>query len=500
MASNVDDQESMFVGYVQNVEDVDDLSNNVRSCQQEFVTQVLENRPSKSRQREDGSSESLSKDDIDRGSSNKQSSEIDYSKSGYISEQQFNTFMQSYDSNMNFIRQSLQSLNDSYSEERYDYGCDSQYDYYDEYDYEYDEPELNLHSSSGNIQKRKSATFLPSPIPKVSRLSSEATRGPILQQCAIPSATAPSTCAPALDTDNNSKDACATSDNACAVNVINDKASAGNVNKDGRAQASSVKEDNFDGSQLLNDTLNDFSNDEKVGKDVSDNLAKFVNNMLTSQMAINKRNDLFDKYPRPGNCQLKFPTVNDVIYEQCIGGYGRSNDVKLHSIQKLILKGLTPIVTFTNDVLSGKDMPEKKELSQVLLDAVALLASSSYSLSQYRRLNLKHYLKQEYQSLCTPKTKLTDQLFGDDVVNNIKSLSEGKKMASMVSANSGYSQGASSYDQNFGHAQYDRGFGRGRGFPRGRAIRRRRGGRFLGRHSRGDADSSPRETGSRQGQ
>ena len=122
----------MFAGYVKNVEDVDDISNTIRSRQQEIVTQAINNQPSKSRQREDGSNGSLSKDDSDRGSSDKQRNEIDNRKSGYISEERFNTFIQSYDSNMTFIRQSLQSLNGSYSEEsRYDFGCDPQYDYED---------------------------------------------------------------------------------------------------------------------------------------------------------------------------------------------------------------------------------------------------------------------------------------------------------------------------------------------------------------------------------
>ncbi|CAC5387480.1 unnamed protein product [Mytilus coruscus] len=158
----------------------------------------------------------------------------------------------------------------------------------------------------------------------------------------------------------------------------------------------------------------------------------FVNSLLTTQMTLTKRNELFDKYLRPGNRQLNFPTVNDVIYEQCIGRFGRSNDVKLHTIQQVLLKGLTPLVILVYKLVSGTEVPDKKELSQTMLDSIALLATSSYSLSQYRRTNLKQYLKDDYQSLCTPKTKLTDQLFGDDVVNKIRSLTEGKKMAVMV--------------------------------------------------------------------
>ncbi|CAC5426166.1 unnamed protein product [Mytilus coruscus] len=222
--------------------------------------------------------------------------------------------------------------------------------------------------------------------------------------------------------------------NSCAIPqcTAND---VPNVNKDGSAQQTTVVVDDgnsFDASQLLNEKISEFSTEEKVGPNVSDNLGMFVNSLLTTQMTLTKRNELFDKYLRPGNCQLNFPTVNDVIYEQCIGSFGRSNDVKLHTIQRVLLKGLTPLVILVNKLVSGTEVPDKKELSQTMLDSRALLATSSYSLSQYRRTNLKQYLKDDYQSLCTPKTKLTDQLFGDDVVNKIKSLTEGKKMAVMV--------------------------------------------------------------------
>ena len=50
---------------------------------------------------------------------------------------------------------------------------------------------------------------------------------------------------------------------------------------------------------ILNKKLNEFSNEEKLGPKVSDNLAKMVNTLLTSPMEISKKNDLLDNYPRP---------------------------------------------------------------------------------------------------------------------------------------------------------------------------------------------------------
>ena len=100
---------------------------------------------------------------------------------------------------------------------------------------------------------------------------------------------------------------------------------------------------------MLDDKLNEFSLDEKTGPKVNEKLSKLVNDLLGNEMDKQKRNDLFDKYPRPENCKLSFPRVNDIIWDLCISGYGRSLDVKLHNIQRSLLKGLTPVVNIINN-------------------------------------------------------------------------------------------------------------------------------------------------------
>jgi hypothetical protein len=94
---------------------------------------------------------------------------------------------------------------------------------------------------------------------------------------------------------------------------------------------------------ILDKKLNEFSNEGKLGPKVNDNLAKMVNTLLTSPMKTTEKNDLLDNYRRPENCSLNSPRVNDVISDLCIDSFGRSLDVKLQSIHKLLLKGLTPI-------------------------------------------------------------------------------------------------------------------------------------------------------------
>lgn len=198
-----------------------------------------------------------------------------------------------------------------------------------------------------------------------------------------------------------------------------------------------------------------------------------VNTLLTSPMEISKKNDLLDNYPRPENCSLNSPRVNDVIWDLCIDSFGRSLDVKLQSIQKLLLKGLTPIVAAANSLLTADHKDDNQQFVEALLnsvlDGIALISSSSYSLSTYRRTNLKQFLNEKYSSLCSSKTPVTDMLFGDNVCDKIDSLTKGQKAAALVTGS----------DQGSGSSRFRGDFrGRRRG---GRGNFRSGRGRFLGR-------------------
>ena len=84
----------------------------------------------------------------------------------------------------------------------------------------------------------------------------------------------------------------------------------------------------FDASKLLEEKILKFNTEEKTGLNLNENFAKFINSLLANQMAPTKRNDLYDKYLRPGNCNLNYPTVNDVIWDNSFGCF---LDVKLHT-------------------------------------------------------------------------------------------------------------------------------------------------------------------------
>ena len=146
---------------------------------------------------------------------------------------------------------------------------------------------------------------------------------------------------------------------------------------------------------------------------------------------------------------------------------------------------MIPVVNIVNNLLDKQeDSLDKSTVIQQLLDSTAMLASTSHSISMYRRLNIKQYLNEQYGSLCTTQTPITDMLFGDDVSDKIDNLTKGQKVAALVS------------NRDFVPGYYSNGHNIARGSSRGgtRGNRRIRGGRnrFLGRGSQRRPRRRPR--------
>ena len=74
-------------------------------------------------------------------------------------------------------------------------------------------------------------------------------------------------------------------------------------------------------------------------------LAELLNKMLINKMNDSKRNALYEKHLLQENCELNFPRVNDFIWQYCMNQDTRSTDVKLHIIQKGLLKRIIPIIS-----------------------------------------------------------------------------------------------------------------------------------------------------------
>ena len=352
----------------------------------------------------------------------------------YVTSEMFEAFMESHNKQMELVKNSIQSLNDSFYEEDEFYE-EEEDDYYSE---EEEPPRKKSRSDNFN-----DSSFVDNGISGRDKPSDSQPRAT----------------------------------HADEVIESPNKRLGGSDGQTGSKQTThGSARDNF--QSLLDKKLNEFSNEEKTGPKVKENLAKMVNSLTTSAMDTTVKNSLFDKFLGPENCNLNSPRVNDVIWDLCMDGFGRSLDVKLQAVQRMLLTGMIPVVNVANKLLVTDQKDDNQtfveSLLNDLLDGLALLASASYSLSMYRRTNLKQFLNEKYSTLCSSQTQVTDMLFGDNVCEKIDSLTKGQKAAALVASNE---QVPPSYRYK-GSSRHRR-RGGSRGYPR--SVR----GRFLGRRGSG---------------
>ena len=143
-----------------------------------------------------------------------------------------------------------------------------------------------------------------------------------------------------------------------------------------------------------------------------------------------------NKYHRPKNCEnLTKVRVNQAVWDN-LSPAVRSQDVKLQKVQTSLFKSLCALTSTVNKLL-GKlsSIPSGNEIVQEATDAFALIANANLELNQRRRELMKPNLHNDYKHLCSSNSSvtITDQLFGNDLANKVKELTEfnrvGKKFA-----------------------------------------------------------------------
>jgi len=155
-----------------------------------------------------------------------------------------------------------------------------------------------------------------------------------------------------------------------------------------------------------------------AGKPVSDIVADNLNIMLTEKLDEKILADMMENYDTPTNVKLlKVPLVNESIWGS-ISTKSRSVDLKIQRVQKFLIKGL---IAMTRDMLEVKNSQE---------DALACLTSANFEMNMLRRELLKPELK--LQNICKPSVKVTSWLFGDDLGNQIKDITESQKATVQV--------------------------------------------------------------------
>lgn len=100
----------------------------------------------------------------------------------------------------------------------------------------------------------------------------------------------------------------------------------------------------------------------------------------------------------------------------------KSSDVKLQIIQKEISEGLATFAIIANEMKKWKiGVENKDELMKRILVGSTSLVKSFNQLSAKRKLDIKPCFHAEYSGICSNQFKTTEFLFGDNIVEALKS-------------------------------------------------------------------------------
>ncbi|WAR24273.1 POL-like protein [Mya arenaria] len=92
---------------------------------------------------------------------------------------------------------------------------------------------------------------------------------------------------------------------------------------------------------------------------------------------------------------------------------------------------MVPIMQVIDSLVAGRDCQESlnfDELVTKLVDAVALTAVGNADANACRRESIKRDLNEEYQAICSNTNPVTQMLFGDNITDQLKSITESNKI------------------------------------------------------------------------
>ena len=111
----------------------------------------------------------------------------------------------------------------------------------------------------------------------------------------------------------------------------------------------------------------------------------------------------------------------------------KSREYSFQSFQKNLIKGITPEMQLASEVVDAKKSKEDtislNDVYDLTVDALTLLGNSVYEFSMKRRKMLKSEFVPAYKSLCHESQPITTMLFGDELPQNIRNISQVKRMA-----------------------------------------------------------------------
>ena len=197
---------------------------------------------------------------------------------------------------------------------------------------------------------------------------------------------------------------------------------------------------------LLREMGKGFENLETCGSKVNDTLANVVDSGIRAQIDRSLAKEACNKYSRPENCQaLRVPKINKELWNtSSLAKATKEQDKAFQTTQKYLNQGLIPLVQLMDGLLKDENAEQQFKLAR---DSFKLLAYAHRDMSNLRRQLVNSVAADKYKQLCNDSTPLTENLLGDELEKQIKTMDEMRKVGKDLTKYRGEKRKRSGHEQ-----------------------------------------------------
>ena len=169
-------------------------------------------------------------------------------------------------------------------------------------------------------------------------------------------------------------------------------------------------------------------------------MGNFLQTLMSSRLDNKKRESLCEKHIIPENTRLlDVPKVNEEIW-RVLSLDARSKDVKLQKVQSNCLRAIVPVVRAIDHLVKNQSQTDQVCIVTLLVYSLALISCASSDMNSWRRDSMKKELNHEYTALCSQQNPVTEYLFGDNITEQLKTITETNKIGLKVRPQKQFSQ------------------------------------------------------------
>ena len=174
----------------------------------------------------------------------------------------------------------------------------------------------------------------------------------------------------------------------------------------------------------------DCEKSEGLGTEVDHNLAQVVDAGITQPIDRKLATSLCKKQLRPANCTtLLVPKLNKEIWTtSSLLKNIKENDKRFQTAQGYLTAGLIPLVNLMDCLLKTNQYKE----FELAKDSFQLLLYAHRDVTNLRRQHIRPGLNERYRQLCNDATPLTNNMLGDDLEVQLKSMDVMRKLGKYI--------------------------------------------------------------------